>query len=137
MKKGFSLAELLLALVIIGVIAAITLPGLKTNLQERKQASVKAKYCNILDAAISQLWIDNNLSSTNYKSAITIANLENYLKVDANRQFKDGTTLSETNTDTGSITITFPEKSHLDAITYTVDTTYEGLDCKFIMSGDV
>lgn len=132
MKKGFTLAEVLLALAIIGVIAAITLPGLKSDVGSRKQNAWYAKYCNILDAAVGQLFADRSLTADNFAANITSANLAPYLQVDTSTDdyiFKDGCTLKTPEAADGSIIITFPPKAHLDDKRYTVVAGLEGLNC--------
>jgi len=138
MKKGFTLAEVLLALVIIGIIAAVTLPGLKADLGTRKAQSWHSKYCNILDAAVGQLWAEKSLhgggTDTSYKTEITPENLLPYLQLDTANSaytFKDGSTLSiPTAGADGTLTVTFPSKANIDSKVYTVAPALEGINCK-------
>ncbi|MDR1327938.1 MAG: type II secretion system GspH family protein [Heliobacteriaceae bacterium] len=59
MKKGFTLAEVLITLGIIGVVAALTLPSLIANYQ-KKQTVVKLKrFYTIMNQAIRLSEIDN------------------------------------------------------------------------------
>lgn len=50
-KHGFTLAEILITLGIIGVVAAITLPGLNSNVNSRKIGPALAKAVNTLENA--------------------------------------------------------------------------------------
>ena len=134
MKKGFTLAEVLLALAIIGVIAAITLPGLRTRLGDRKTNAWHAKYCHIMDAAVGQLWVDLSLDGDSSPlTQITPTNLDPYLQVNTGHVFKDGSSYSAAGN--GSISVTFPEDAKISSATYTVSTVYEGIDCKTYMNG--
>ena len=63
MKKGFTLAEVLITLVIIGVIAALTLPNLITK-HEKEQTVIKLrKAYNILQNATKLSVIENGSTS--------------------------------------------------------------------------
>ncbi|MBQ6515888.1 hypothetical protein IJI31_01780 [bacterium] len=125
---------MLLALAIIGVIAAITLPGLRTRLLERRTIASHAKYCNILDSAIEQLWVDQSLNSTNYMNSMTRANLVPYLQIDTTTNtFKDGAILGEStivDNTSATINVTFPDNTHVQAAAYTVNPSYEGINCQ-------
>ena len=60
MKKGFTLAEVLIALGIIGVVAAVTLPGLNVNVQKSQVGPALMKAINVLQNANKLLLHDNN-----------------------------------------------------------------------------
>lgn len=60
MKKGFTLAEVLITLVIIGVIAAMTIPVLQANYTESERVSKVKKNYSILSNAISRVKIDGS-----------------------------------------------------------------------------
>lgn len=60
MKKGFTLAEVLITLGIIGIVAAITLPTLMTNYKKKATATrVKKAYAEVLQA-IKLSEVDND-----------------------------------------------------------------------------
>lgn len=48
-KQGFTLAEILITLSVIGIVAAITLPGLSSNVNSRKVGPALAKAVNTLE----------------------------------------------------------------------------------------
>ena len=52
-KNGFTLAEVLITLTIIGVVAAITLPALQTNTQEQQARTALKKMANTFSQAAS------------------------------------------------------------------------------------
>lgn len=58
MKRGFTLAEVLITLVIIGVIAAFTIPVLHANYTEKEKVSKVKKNYSILGNAITRVKID-------------------------------------------------------------------------------
>ena len=86
-KLGFTLAEVLIVIMIIGVIAAITLPGLLTNIREAQIGPKLAKARSIFEQANVTLLDDNSIdlitdgfnNTNNY-----ITELRNFLKGDAN-----------------------------------------------------
>ena len=52
MKKGFTLAEVLITLAIIGVIAALTIPGVIVNTQQSEYKTGLKKAVSVLNSAI-------------------------------------------------------------------------------------
>ena len=59
-KKGFTLAEVLITLGIIGVIASLTLPALNANVQKQQMGPALAKAVNTLENAGRMVLQDNN-----------------------------------------------------------------------------
>jgi len=58
-KKGFTLAEVLVTLTILGVIAAVTVPGIIGDTQHRDIRAKVQKAYNTLSTAYSMTYIDN------------------------------------------------------------------------------
>ncbi|MCD7878606.1 MAG: prepilin-type N-terminal cleavage/methylation domain-containing protein, partial [Candidatus Gastranaerophilales bacterium] len=58
---GFTLAEVLISLVIIGIIAAITVPFIYANYQERSLKSALKKNYSVLKQALDKYYIDNGV----------------------------------------------------------------------------
>ena len=54
-KYGFTLTEILIALAIIGVVSALTLPGLMTSYQEKTFVTQLQTVYNLLTNAAAQL----------------------------------------------------------------------------------
>ena len=64
-NKGFTLAETLITLTIIGVVASMTLPSLNTNIQKAQAAPSLMKAINTLQNALSLGMTQNNLRNLN------------------------------------------------------------------------
>ena len=62
-KNGFSLAEVLLALTIVGVIASLTIPDLIQNIQSQKLRASWKKSFSVLSQAATMMDNDNGASS--------------------------------------------------------------------------
>ena len=75
-KKGFTLAEILIALTLIGVIAALTLPGLIGDTQHRDISTSVKKAFNTLNNAYGMVYIDHNNAD---RWATSQANVHNLL----------------------------------------------------------
>jgi len=75
-KKGFTLAEILIALTLIGVIAALTLPGLIGDTQHRDISTSIKKAYNTLNNAYGMIYIDHYNAD---KWATSQANVHNLL----------------------------------------------------------
>jgi len=59
-NKGFSLAEILLTITIIGIIASMTIPSLVMNIQMQQNIVAWKKTYNIFSTAVNELMHDNN-----------------------------------------------------------------------------
>lgn len=81
MKKGFTLAEVLITLGIIGIVAAITLPTLMTNYKKKATATrVKKAYAEVLQA-IKLSEVDNDsMESWNVGNNTSIENTKTYVE---------------------------------------------------------
>ena len=62
-KRGFTLAEILIALTLIGIIAALTLPGIIGDTQHRDMRAKLQKAYNTLNNAYALAYIDNDNAS--------------------------------------------------------------------------
>ena len=82
MRKGFTLAEVLITLTIIGVIAVLTIPNLMQKWSDHADvAKVKENY-SILSNAFKMLYKDEgNLTDLNLTSKTLLDKLEPYLKL--------------------------------------------------------
>ncbi len=60
-KNAFTLAEVLITLAIVGVVAAVSLPTLNTNVQKQGLSSQIAKFYNQYTKAIEMYKVDNEL----------------------------------------------------------------------------
>lgn len=65
MKKAFSLSEVLMALTIVGIIAAITVPSIANNMQKEAWVAAFQKVFNELDQATEIIMQGNNGIMTN------------------------------------------------------------------------
>ena len=137
MKKGFTLAEVLITLGIIGIIAALTLPGLRTGMQTRKERTWHTKTCQVLDSAIKLAMYANDKENASDVSAANILTKLQYTTRDSKNYLKDGTEVDLTHyavTDTNTISyiyVSLPDRSGLSTLTryYKVTDSLEGLDC--------
>jgi len=128
MKRGFTLAEVLLALTIIGVISALTLPGLKSNIGTRKQNAWYQKYCNIIDGAVSQAMLENNVANATDISLVQIQGQLQGRTVGANFTMKDGSVVAAGGV-ANSIQVTFPTDVNVAPRVYVLNNDLEGIDC--------
>lgn len=62
MKKAFTLAEVLITLGIIGVVAALTAPSLTQNVQQQKIGPTLSKFVNVYENAMQQMMLKEEVS---------------------------------------------------------------------------
>ncbi|MDR1327039.1 MAG: prepilin-type N-terminal cleavage/methylation domain-containing protein [Heliobacteriaceae bacterium] len=80
MKKGFTLAEVLITLGIIGVVAALVMPGLIQDWREKSYATAKDVFNNRLEEATRQMNVNEAL--TGYAATESFVNeLKKYMKI--------------------------------------------------------
>ena len=84
-KYGFTLTEILIALAIIGVVSALTLPGLMTSYQEKTFVTQLQTVYNLLTNAAAQLRTDEQVDSLAESSLASdggpAAFLQNYFNI--------------------------------------------------------
>jgi len=82
-KDGFTLAEVLITLVIIGVVAAITVPTLITKYHEEQTVSKVTKAYSIVSQAWNRYQIDNNCTgkAANCFNSDSMCDIEGYKKL--------------------------------------------------------
>lgn len=76
MKKGFTLAEVLITLGIIGVVAALAAPALNNSTQKAKVGPALSKFINTLETAHEHIIADNQADSL---SAVTENSVDTYM----------------------------------------------------------
>ena len=81
--SGFTLAELLIALAILGVIATFTIPKIITSQQNAKYQAVAKETVSTIAAAYQQYKIQNGVSSS--MSSYALTPYFNYVKTDSGR----------------------------------------------------
>ena len=85
MKKiGFTLAEILIVLSIIGVVASITIPALISDNKDKVSASKLSSTITVVENAFSQMMINENAQTfdeTNFEETPNANTLGNYLKL--------------------------------------------------------
>lgn len=81
--KGFTLAEVLITLGIIGVVAAMTLPALINRTQGKELEAEFKKAYSVLQAAYNQMTYDEGqiVNQTNYPGLIFINKFKKYFKL--------------------------------------------------------
>src|SRR5574344_935485 len=67
-RKAFTLAEVLIVLGIIGIVAAMTIPTLMTKIQDREFKIAAKKAYSVTQAAMKQMNYDNGTDNFDYKN---------------------------------------------------------------------
>lgn len=83
-KTGFTLAEVLIALGLVGVIASITIPTFVTNCRQQANEAKFSSTVADMENAFGNMIVNelgDDFTDTKFYSNITKANLEKYLKV--------------------------------------------------------
>ena len=118
-KQGFTLAEVLITLGIIGVVAAITLPGLNSNVNNRRIGPTLAKAINNLENANRMALVENGAVNLNDISSIRgVSGKPSYSQILASRL--SGDIVSD-----GGATGTTIYKGR-DGITYKINNSLSG-----------
>jgi prepilin-type N-terminal cleavage/methylation domain-containing protein len=84
MKKGFTLAEVLITLAIIGVVAALTIPAVTKNYKATELKTQFKKSYSILNQAIARMYMEEGVvvSKIDSPSGNAFYNIsKNYLKI--------------------------------------------------------
>ena len=81
MKKGFTLAEVLITLGIIGVVSAITLPAIMENVTERVNSERQANIAQKITQAMEQMRAHGLLNTQYASTDAFVDELQKYLKV--------------------------------------------------------
>ena len=79
--KGFTLAEVLITLVIIGVIAAMTIPTLMNNTNKQEYVSRLIKTYSTLNQGLNAIWNNNDTAPGDYTMFHTVNYLDEFEKV--------------------------------------------------------
>jgi prepilin-type N-terminal cleavage/methylation domain-containing protein len=132
-KKGFTLAELLIVVAIIGVLVAISIPIFTSQLKKAREATdlanVRSAYAEISAAALSEDDAPTNTSnvifertgSQNayvYKATVTLTQKEQGWKTANGNTAVAGITASGNPTSGGHATITLTESTGATTIEY-------------------
>ena len=88
MKKGFTLAEVLITLGIVGVVASMTLPTLNNNVQKQTYEAGAKKAYNIVSNAVSMYMVDQGVDDL---SETPLYNNSDGLKAFVNSYFRVAT----------------------------------------------
>lgn len=95
-KKGFTLAETLTVLSIIGAVAAITIPSLYINSKNTENISKIKKAVSTYDSLIRRVAVENRLATnerlSSYLTRLDCQNLRNYMRL----TIADGCTIKTT-----------------------------------------
>lgn len=75
MKKAFTLAEVLITLTVVGVIAAITVPGLMQNTEEMEYKTAIKKTVATLNSALKQSQALNGIDASSASSSSALKDL--------------------------------------------------------------
>lgn len=132
MKRfGFTLAEILITLAIVGIIAAITIPGLSRNVSQKSIGPALAKAINNLSAANMDA-IRQSGQTRLSKICIGDTGAEDY--TDVLKKYLDGMREEDKKDDLGGDASTFYGN---DGISYTatIGLKQGGTDNKFVESG--
>jgi len=70
MKKGFTLVEMLAVVVLIGLLVVITVPSIKTIMNNAKEKSLEKQIDSIIESAKS--WSVDNIDSLTENNTITV-----------------------------------------------------------------
>jgi len=135
MKRGFTLAEVLITLTIIGIISALTLPGLRTSMGDRKANAWYSKYCTIIDGAVKQAMFQNNVANA---TDVTFDQLKLQLQgMDVTENgstyfyMKDGTKISMGDINgVPAVRALFPTNLNIGFRHYLIYNALEGVDCR-------
>ena len=84
--RGFTLAEVLIALVIIGVIAAMTIPTLMNNTNKQEYVSRLTKAYSTLNQGLNSIWQNNGVSPGDYEFLNTVDFIDELAKVVATQK---------------------------------------------------
>lgn len=84
-KKGFTLAELLIALAILGVIATFTIPKVLNAGQSGQNTAIAKEAASMISGAFSAYQLNNSVASTTKPSDLT--QYMNYVSVDTATNF--------------------------------------------------
>ena len=125
MKRGFTLAEVLITLSIIGIISALTLPGLKSSMGTRKADAWYAKYCNILDGAVKQAMFANDIANAENVTYTQLGEQLQAVLSGGEYKMKDGTKIVSLEDNT--ILVAFP--NNINNRRYAINNDFEGIDC--------
>lgn len=83
-KSGFTLAEVLVAMGLVGILAALTMPTLISNSRNKANASKLASTVNAVESAFVSMMgaqAEDDLARTTWGKSRTAANLGEYLKL--------------------------------------------------------
>jgi prepilin-type N-terminal cleavage/methylation domain-containing protein len=93
--KGFTLAELLIALAILGVIATFTIPKILTSSQSGQNAAVAKEAASMISAAYTTYTLQNSITTGTTAGVLT--QYMNYVSVDTATTYGSMTACSATN----------------------------------------
>lgn len=102
-KLGFTLAEVLISLAIVGVIAAMTIPTLSSNTQQQSNDAKEKVAVSDLENAFTMMMVQENateLAETKiWASNATVTDeLEKYIKITSSTTFSDSDSCAEGST---------------------------------------
>lgn len=119
-KTGFTLAEILITLAVIGIVAAITLPGLSSNVNSRKVGPALAKAVNTLENVNHTALMEESENTLDAISLTYSGEKKSYLnrvakylsgEFNENMTYKDNTKVAGIKTKDGITYLTVPDFS--------------------------
>jgi len=129
MKRGFTLPEVILTMTIIGIVVALTIPGLKSGTQAKKADAMYAKYCYILDSALTQTMVKSHIVNPEDVDFLQLVlNLNGQYLNNNSFEFKDGAILAPV-ANTHFYKVTFPSRLSIPDRYYLIQNSKDGIDC--------
>ncbi len=84
-KRGFTLAEVLVTLAVIGVVAALTIPTIIQTSQEKQAKTAVKKALSVMNQILALSIAENGISGSSVNNSMELQNLfGNYMKIMAN-----------------------------------------------------